>query len=489
MWWSAWESVSEVDLEGGAGRCPGAVALPFGVGAHDREVDELGRGLFVGEVSAGLDRLADLAVQALDRVGGVDGAAQVLGQREERDHVLPGRAPGLDGRRVAVAPVSLEGVELGERGLGVGGGVDRPQRGGDPFLVAVVDVAQRGADEVHDAGLYPGLRERRLDRLRETLEPVDAGDQDVLDAAAAEVVQDGQPELRPLGLLPPDPEHLALTVTGHPEREIAGAVLHRAVLADADHHRVEVDDRVHLLERPGAPRGDVFEHRVGDPADRVAADLGAVELGQVIADVADGHAAGVEPEDLLVEAGQPRLALGQDLRLERALAVAGRLDLDRPQVALDRLGGVPVADVGALRDAARRVAEVLGDLGLQRRLDDPAGPLREQPARARELLGPQAAHSVIQRAVGQQTREAVDDLLRRLRPVGLGAPPILHGAHGDGWPLLRAARRGRITTTTHTSSDRTLAPGSDGAAHRPRNGGPDPARCRQNARARGPAGT
>jgi len=58
-----------VDLEGGAGGCPGAVALPLGVGLDEGEVDELGGGLFVGEVSARLDRLADLAVQAFDRVG------------------------------------------------------------------------------------------------------------------------------------------------------------------------------------------------------------------------------------------------------------------------------------------------------------------------------------------------------------------------------------------------------------------------------------
>jgi hypothetical protein len=58
-----------VDLEGGAGGCPGAVGAPFAVGAFDREIDQLGRGLFVGEVPAGLDRLADLAVQRLDAVG------------------------------------------------------------------------------------------------------------------------------------------------------------------------------------------------------------------------------------------------------------------------------------------------------------------------------------------------------------------------------------------------------------------------------------
>src|SRR4051812_25537890 len=101
MWWSAWESVSEVDLEGGAGRGPGAVASPFGVGLDDREVDELGGGLFVGEVAAGLDRLADLAVQALDRVGGVDGASELVGQREERGHVLQlvRQAPTVAGYR------------------------------------------------------------------------------------------------------------------------------------------------------------------------------------------------------------------------------------------------------------------------------------------------------------------------------------------------------------------------------------------------------
>src|SRR5215203_1641214 len=76
---SAGESVSEVDLEGCAWCCPGAVALPLGVGSDQREVDQLGGGLFVGEVSAGLDGLADLAVQALDGVGGVDGAAQLVG--------------------------------------------------------------------------------------------------------------------------------------------------------------------------------------------------------------------------------------------------------------------------------------------------------------------------------------------------------------------------------------------------------------------------
>ena len=49
--------------------------------------------------------------------------------------------------------------------------------------------------------------------------------------------------------------------------------------------RVEVDDRVDRLQRPGAPRRDVLEHGVGDAADRVTADLDAVELAELRLDL------------------------------------------------------------------------------------------------------------------------------------------------------------------------------------------------------------
>jgi hypothetical protein len=58
---------------------------------------------------------------------------------------------------------------------------------------------------MHDAGLHPRLWERGLDRFGEAFEAVDAGDQDVLDAALLEIGQDLQPELRALGLLKPHP--------------------------------------------------------------------------------------------------------------------------------------------------------------------------------------------------------------------------------------------------------------------------------------------
>jgi hypothetical protein len=65
----------------------------------------------------------------------------------------------------------------------------------------------------------------------------------------------------------------------------------------------EVDDRVDGLQRPRAPGRDVFEYGVGDAADRVATDLHAVEVAQVRLDVAHRHAAGVEPNDPVIQAG------------------------------------------------------------------------------------------------------------------------------------------------------------------------------------------
>jgi hypothetical protein len=53
---------------------------------------------------------------------------------------------------------------------------------------------------VNDAQLDLRLRVDRLERLGKTLEAVDAGDQDVFDAAVLELGQYAKPELRALPL-------------------------------------------------------------------------------------------------------------------------------------------------------------------------------------------------------------------------------------------------------------------------------------------------
>ena len=81
--------------------------------------------------------------------------------------------------------------------VSVSGGVDLTQVGGDLLLVLVGHESERRADGVHDAGLYPGVGEDGLDRFGVALEPVDAADEHVLDAAGLQVGQDSEPELAP----------------------------------------------------------------------------------------------------------------------------------------------------------------------------------------------------------------------------------------------------------------------------------------------------
>jgi hypothetical protein len=54
---------------------------------------------------------------------------------------------------------------------------------------------------------------------------------------------------------------------------------------------------------------------------------------------------------------------------------------------------------------------MLGQLGTQRRLDNPPREPRQQAPRTSDLLGPKPLKRVLQRVLGQQPRKPVDNLL------------------------------------------------------------------------------
>ena len=109
------------------------------------------------------------------------------------------------------------------------------------------------------------------------------------------------PEFCALGLLKPQAEHVAVAVHRDPQREVAGATLHRPALTDLQDHGVEEDHRVDVLQRSRSPRARVVHDRVGDLADQLPADLDAVDLLQVRLDVARGQSTRVQREDLVVK--------------------------------------------------------------------------------------------------------------------------------------------------------------------------------------------
>jgi hypothetical protein len=67
-------------------------------------------------------------------------------------------------------------------------------------------------DQMHDAGLNDRLREDGVDRLGESLQAIDNGEENVADAPVPEFVHDAQPELGAFGVLDPQAENILRAV-------------------------------------------------------------------------------------------------------------------------------------------------------------------------------------------------------------------------------------------------------------------------------------
>src|SRR5207248_7263040 len=111
-------------------------------------------------------------------------------------------------------------------------------------------------------------------------------------------------------------------------------------------------------------------------------------LGQVPLDLSDRQPAGVEADHAIVKPDPPSLALLDDLRLKRALAIPRRADPQRALIGQNRLPRPTVASVARAtrRRVTRLIAQMLGQLGLERSVKQPARQLPQQPVRARDLL-------------------------------------------------------------------------------------------------------
>ena len=86
--------------------------------------------------------------------------------------------------------------------------------------------------------------------------------------------------------------------------------------------------------------------------------------------LAHGHATGVQRDDLVVKAAPAGLVLGDELRLEAAVAVSGHLDRQFAEIAYEGLLAFAVAGVatGVGNCLVALVTQVFGQLGVQRLL-------------------------------------------------------------------------------------------------------------------------
>src|SRR6476469_3407171 len=182
---------------------------------------------------SGPNSAAQLGVQRLDGICGVDDPPHAFWEGEERNHELPVAAPALCNGRILYAPWTLrEGLERSLPSGGIGCAIDRPQRLRHALAILPGGKIHRMSDQVDDTGLNHGLRKHRIDGLGKALQSIDHRNENVLGAAGLELVDDAQPEFGAFGLFYPDAENLLGAVRQDAERDVDRLVAHEAFIAD-----------------------------------------------------------------------------------------------------------------------------------------------------------------------------------------------------------------------------------------------------------------
>ena len=234
-----------------------------------------------------------------------------------------------------------------------------------------------------NAGLHLRLAPGRLDRGGQAVEPVAADEQDVLDAAVAELGEHARPEPRSLRRGQPDAQHVLEPVRVDAGDQVGGLVVHYAAIADLHYQGVDVKNGVKGIQRPVLPFCDLVGHHVGHRRYQRGRNLHPVDLRQVRVDVPRGHPAGVKRQDHLIDLADAPLPFHHDLRLECRLPVTGHRDPHRPRRRGERLpeGAVPGIPRPVSPRVAFHVAQVIVHFRAQRPLDNPRRQLPDQPAR------------------------------------------------------------------------------------------------------------
>ena len=196
---------------------------------------------------------------------------------------------------------------------------------------------------------------------------------------------------------------------------------------------------------------------VGDPGDRGPVDPLVIDVIEMGGDVAGREALRVERDHHLVQPREPTLAHGHRGGFEAAVAIPWDLHLDVADLGAHGLGVMAVPGVSRAPPlhAVAFIAEMIGDLGLQRPLQDPADQPSQQAAFASERdtgrlgLLDEPLGGLCHQRVGRQRQ------LRRRGHLTLGARHALRcGCHRNDPSWSTAAHRGPsgpppVTHTLH----------------------------------------
>jgi len=170
-----------------------------------------------------------------------------------------------------LAPFGLE-ISQGLLGLDVIGGLINPfEILGDVLAILPAAEVQRMAHQMHDARLDSRVGKGRVDGVREALEAINDGDQDVFDAPVAQIVHHREPELGPLIIGDPQPQNLAFTFRSDAQSDVNRLVFNLSAfrIANFDAQGIKKNDGVHRLQSAVLPVRHLLQDGIGDATDKV----------------------------------------------------------------------------------------------------------------------------------------------------------------------------------------------------------------------------
>ncbi len=110
-----------------------------------------------------------------------------------------------------------------------------------------------------------------IDCIRETLEAVHNGDQDVFQPAIFEIIHDGKPEFGRFIGRDPKTQNLAFALWRDAQSHVSRLVFNLSAfrIADFNPQGIEKNNRINRLQSAVLPVGNLLQNRIGDVADKV----------------------------------------------------------------------------------------------------------------------------------------------------------------------------------------------------------------------------
>ena len=175
--------------------------------------------------------------------------------------------------RIPGTPLVVKQLKLGQSLIFIRCLIDPLEIVGDSATVSWCDVFQTTANHMKNADLKARLRVFPLNGLRETFNPIDARNQDVLNASIFEFFQYRGPKWYPSFFRQPKSQNVLVAFCIKADRQIQGLAYHLRAIMDFEFDTIEIYDRIHGREGAVLPSGNLFGYLINDLCNSVRGNV------------------------------------------------------------------------------------------------------------------------------------------------------------------------------------------------------------------------